>query len=563
LKSAGLTVAGFGSASHCPWSFYVMNVPHILIVGNDPALAQALSESLQLQLEAVVVDTCCSAPDALGRIEGADYDAILSDSKMPGTDGLAFLNEIRALRPKTPTLLITGWHEDELAVGALRGGAYDFIQKPVDPNYAAASLKRAIQMRQLSRQVEEHQLALERGAIEVEQAVEERTRELREANRMKDEFLATLSHELRTPLTSVLAWARMLRTEKLDEVTCARAYEIIERNAKSQAKLIEDLLDVSRIITGKFRLDVHPVELPTVLKAAVEIISPAAAAKSVGLESVFDAEVGMVLGDSSRLQQVVLNLLSNAVKFTPKGGQIRVRLERAGSQARIIVSDTGKGIGPAFLPYVFERFRQADGSSTRSHSGLGLGLAISRHLVEMHGGAIRAASRGEGQGATFTVELPLAAPQMPHAEPGKGDENFAPRISHSSILEGLRVLVVDDEPDARELLTVTLSQAGAQVTAAASCAEAIKTLVQSKHDVLISDIGMPDQDGYALIRKVRLLDPVQGGRIPAVALTAYAGNEDRARAFSEGFQRHVAKPVEPAELTEVVANLAGRARLAK
>jgi signal transduction histidine kinase len=540
-----------------------MNVPHILVVGDDPALAQALSESLQLPMKAVVVDASGSAADALGRIEAADYDAIVIDGKSPGTDGLALLSKFRALRPKTPTLLITGPHEDELAVKALRGGAYDFLQKPVDPDYAAASLKRAIQMRQLSRQVEEQQLASGRSADGLEQAVEERTRELSEANRLKDEFLATLSHELRTPLTSILAWARLLRTEKLDEVTCARAFEIIERNAKSQAKLIEDLLDVSRIITGKLRLDVHPIELTALLKAALEIIRPAADAKSVGLKSVLDAGVGMVSGDSSRLQQVVLNLLSNAVKFTPKGGQILVRLERAGSQARIIVSDTGKGIGPAFLPYVFERFRQADGSSTRPHSGLGLGLAISRHLVEMHGGTIRAASRGEGQGATFTVEFPLTTYQARPAEPRRGDENFAPRIPTSSVLQGLRVLVVDDEPDARELLTVTLSQAGAQVTAAPSCAEAVKTLVQLKHDILISDIGMPDQDGYALMRKVRLLDPEQGGRIPAVALTAYARNEDRARALSAGFQRHVAKPVDPAELTEVVADLAGRAPLAK
>jgi signal transduction histidine kinase len=540
-----------------------MNVPHILVVGDDPALAQTLSKGLQLQMKAVVVDASSSAADVLGRIETIDYDAIAIDVEMSGTDGLAFLSKLRALWPKTPTLLLIGPYEDELAVKALQGGAYDLIEKPVDPTYAAAALKRAIQMRHLSRQIEEQQLGSGRSADELEQAVEERTRELCEANRLKDEFLATLSHELRTPLTSILAWARLLRTEKLDEVTCARAYEIIERNAKSQAKLIEDLLDVSRIITGKLRLDVHPIELTALLKAAVEIISPAADAKSVGLDSVLDAGVGMVSGDSSRLQQVVLNLLSNAVKFTPKGGQILVRLERAGSQARIVVSDSGKGIGPAFLPYVFERFRQADGSSARPHSGLGLGLAISRHLVEMHGGTIRAASRGEGQGATFTVELPLTDYQARPTEPLKGDENFAPRIPTSSLLGGLRVLVVDDEPDARELLTVTLSQAGAQVTATASCAEAVKTLVQLEHDVLISDIGMPDQDGYALIRKVRLLDPEQGGRIPAVALTAYAGNEDRARALSAGFQRHVAKPVDPAKLTEVVADLAGRAQLAK
>ena len=382
------------------------------------------------------------------------------------------------------------------------------------------------------------------------------------ANRLKDEFLATVSHELRTPLNAMLGWARLLRAGTLDQATTDRALEAIERNAKSQSQLIEDLLDVSRIISGKLLLDFRPLELVTIIKAAVEIVSSSADAKSIRIESVLDPGAGPVSGDSVRLQQVVWNLLSNAVKFTPTGGRIEVRLDRVGSSARITVSDSGRGIGANFLPYVFDRFRQADGTYTRGHGGLGLGLAIVRHLVEMHGGTVSAHSRGEGQGATFTVELPLLATPPRNAEFGIGNETSATRTPASLVLKGLRVLVVDDEADARELFTVLLEQRGAKVMAVASSDEALTLLAETppgeRPDILLADIAMPEMDGYELIAKVRALEPRQGSQIPAVALTAHAGSEDRNRSLSAGFQKHLSKPVEPAELAAVVAHLAGR-----
>jgi PAS domain S-box-containing protein len=382
------------------------------------------------------------------------------------------------------------------------------------------------------------------------------------ANRLKDEFLATVSHELRTPLNAMLGWARLLRAGTLDQATTDRALQAIERNAKSQSQLIEDLLDVSRIISGKLLLDFRPLELVTIIKAAIEIVSSSADAKSIRIESVLDPGAGPVSGDSVRLQQVVWNLLSNAVKFTPTGGRIEVRLDRVDSSARITVSDSGRGIGANFLPYVFDRFRQADGTYTRGHGGLGLGLAIVRHLVEMHGGTVSAHSRGEGQGATFTVELPLLATPPRNAEFGIGNETSATRTPDSLVLKGLRVLVVDDEADARELFTVLLEQRGAKVMAVASSDEALTLLAETppgeRPDILLADIAMPEMDGYELIAKVRALEPKQGSQIPAVALTAHAGSEDRNRSLSAGFQKHLSKPVEPAELAAVVAHLAGR-----
>ena len=380
------------------------------------------------------------------------------------------------------------------------------------------------------------------------------------ANRMKDEFLATLSHELRTPLNAMVGWTQLLRTRKFDEKTTVRALETIDRNTKSLAQLIEDVLDVSRIITGKLRLNVRPVELVPVIEAAIETVLPAAEAKNIRIESILDSSVGSVLGDANRLQQVVWNLLSNAVKFTPKGGRVEMRLEAINSRVQIRVSDTGQGINPDFLPYVFERFRQADSTTTRSYGGLGLGLAIVRHLVELHGGTVDAESPGLGLGATFIVNLPLRAVRVEVSEPQQVQPTAAgevPTISGSS-LDGLRVLVVDDEADARDLLTTVLRQYGAEVTAVATASEALEALKQLKPNVLVSDIGMPEEDGYALIRKVRALDAEQGGRIPAVALTAYARAEDRKQALLAGFQLHVPKPVDPTELAVVVANLTGR-----
>ena len=382
------------------------------------------------------------------------------------------------------------------------------------------------------------------------------------ANRIKDEFLATVSHELRTPLNSMLGWAHLMRTGQLDKATSARALETLERNAKAQAKLIEDLLDVSRIITGKLRLNICPVELTYVIRAAIDLLRPAASAKGIQLECRMEQSANWVSGDPDRLQQVVWNLLSNAIKFTPKGGRVEIQLECEGSNARLTVTDTGEGISPEFLPHVFDRFSQADSSRTRRHSGLGLGLAIVRHIMELHGGTASADSKGKGQGSTFTISLPLLATQYdenPEHErlTDQHDAVFARPVS----LEGVRVLVVDDEADARELITMILEQHGAQVKAVGSAATAFEILTnrsaQSRPDVLVSDIGMPNEDGYDLIRKVRALENEQGGKIPAIALTGYVKAEERVRALAEGYQKYVPKPVEPMELVAIVVSVLG------
>jgi PAS domain S-box-containing protein len=395
----------------------------------------------------------------------------------------------------------------------------------------------------------------------VEEERERLLREAQEANRLKDEFLATVSHELRTPLTAILGWAHLLRGGQLEGEGAARALETIERNARAQAQLIDDLLDVSRIVTGKLRLDVVPVDPPSFIDPAVEAVRPAAEAKGVRLQKLIDTGVGTVMGDPARLQQVVWNLLSNAVKFTPRGGRVQVRLERVNSNVEIAVSDTGAGIDPEFLPHVFERFRQADQRTTRQHGGLGLGLAIVRHLVELHGGAVHANSAGEGTGATFTVTLPVASVHRREDAQGRvhpAARDTLPAHECPERLDGLRVLVVDDEPDARELLSVGLGQCGAEVTTASSAQEALEAVAGAKFDILISDIGMPGEDGYELIRRVRALPAGAGGRTPAVALTAYARTEDRLRAMRAGFEMHVSKPVELTELVVVLANLARR-----
>ncbi|MEH2178640.1 PAS domain-containing hybrid sensor histidine kinase/response regulator [Nostoc sp.] len=372
------------------------------------------------------------------------------------------------------------------------------------------------------------------------------------ANKIKDEFLAVLSHELRTPLNSILGWSKMLRTRKFDEKTTHHALETIERNAKLQTQLIEDLLDVSRILQGKLNLNICPVSLVMVVEAALETVKLAAQAKSIQIQTVFDANLGQVMGDPNRLQQVVWNLLSNAVKFTPTGGRVEIRLMEAGNQVQIQVSDTGKGISLDFLPYVFDYFRQADGTTTRTFGGLGLGLAIVRKVVEMHGGNVQAESLGEGLGATFSVELPL----LLRSEQFWGEENQSSYSEPESLLlADTQVLVVDDEPDIRDLLTFILQDYGVQVTAVSSAQEALQALSESIPDVLISDIGMPKTDGYMLMREVRSRSPQQGGNVPAIALTAYAGEMNQQQALAAGFQMHISKPVDPDALVQAIADL--------
>ncbi|HYY55893.1 MAG TPA: response regulator [Pyrinomonadaceae bacterium] len=424
-------------------------------------------------------------------------------------------------------------------------------------------------------EAQSHTVELQQEVAERKQAEEERARmlireqaaraEAEQANRTKDEFLATLSHELRTPLTAILGWSYLLRTKKFDDDNLFRALETIERNARSQSQLIDDLLDVSRIITGKLRLDVRPIELIPIIEAAIDSTRPAAEAKAIQFEVALDKTASRVSGDANRLQQVVWNLFSNAVKFTPEGGRVEVRLERSDGHAQITVRDTGQGINPQFLPFIFDRFRQADGTTTRKHGGLGLGLAIVRHLVELHSGTIKVHSDGVDKGATFTIVLPLktahrrldtagAAAETPMLVTGSGNHTF----QCAPVLDGLRIMIVDDEADTRDMIAAALKQCGAEVKGCESAAEAMAALQSWEPDLLISDIGMPEEDGYSLIKKVRQLDEQRYGQIPAVALTAYASPEDRIRILSAGFQMHVAKPVEPEELVTIIANIAGR-----
>jgi PAS domain S-box-containing protein len=386
--------------------------------------------------------------------------------------------------------------------------------------------------------------------------------EAEQASRLKDEFLATISHELRTPLTAILGWASMLRTGELDEPTFNQGLDTIERNGMAQAQLIEDLLDVSRIISGKLYLDIKPVDLTTVINAAMDAVRPAAVAKGIQLELIADPSASHIRGDAARLQQIIWNLLSNAVRFTPRGGEVQVKLARVASQAEISVTDTGEGIVPDFLPYIFERFRQADGTKTRKHGGLGLGLAIARHFAEMHGGTIEAFSEGVGRGATFRVRIPLAAIRMPESQPPDNSGKTAPRKSlNNSVhanLHGLRILAVDDEPDTRDMLHVLLEQYGADVMTVASASDAFDALSGWKPDLLLCDIGMPYEDGYSLIARIRALGATEGGTIPAIALTGYVRVEERMRALMAGYQMFVPKPVEADELASIIASLVGR-----
>jgi signal transduction histidine kinase len=383
-------------------------------------------------------------------------------------------------------------------------------------------------------------------------------RRAEEASRAKDDFLAVVSHELRTPLNAVLGWARLLRGGKLSEARAAQALEVIERNATVQAQLIEDLLDISRITAGKVRLQLRQLDLQDVVKAAMDVVRPAADAKGITLCSTIDGAVAPLVGDQDRLQQVVWNFLTNAVKFTPKGGRVWLSVRPLDSHVQIEVSDNGAGIPAAFLPHVFERFRQAEAGAARSYGGLGLGLAIVKSLVELHGGTVEAKSEGEGRGSTFIARLPIAPARLEDVRPASVHPRAAgasPELAPQSQLGGARVLVVDDERDGRELVIAALSHAGALVTAAESAAEALERVSKERFDVLVSDIGMPGEDGYVLIGKLRALAPEAGGRMPAVALTAFARGEDRTRALAAGFDVHVAKPVEPAELVLTLERL--------
>jgi signal transduction histidine kinase/CheY-like chemotaxis protein len=517
----------------------------------------------------ITVEACTSMEELCARA-GAGAGAALISEEALTSHALQCLVEALSQQPAWsdfPIIILTssGAGANPADLGALKllgeVGNMTLIERPTRVITLVSSIQSALRARRRQYQVREHLGAEKRAQEEAEEA----RRQAEAANRAKDVFLATLSHELRTPLTAVLGWARILRTMKIDEETTRHGLQIIERNAESQNQLIQDLLDVSRIITGKLRLDVRPVELVSIIEAALDSVQQAIEAKAIELDVELGIEAGVVKGDPDRLQQVVWNLLSNAIKFTSKGGSIGVRLERQGSDVQIKVSDTGQGISPEFLPHVFERFRQEDGSTTREHGGLGLGLAVVRHLVEQHGGSVSAESAGDQLGSTFTVNLPIIAinERMEEVESKEDQLSVQVQLDGSELLKGVRVLVVDDQPDARELLSLVLTHAGAEATTTASSATALEMLSQHRFDVLVSDIGMPYEDGFMLISRIRSLSREEGGSIPAIALTAYATDEDRRRVLDAGFREHLPKPVEPAELIALIASLAGRAESSK
>jgi signal transduction histidine kinase/ActR/RegA family two-component response regulator len=447
-----------------------------------------------------------------------------------GTPEAARLTELRTLLP---------------LLGAL------FRAESISRNAEADSIlarQAAAQSTELAAKLDVTRAELQRAVVVAETAI-----------RARDEFLASVSHELRTPLTSIIGWIQLLREEK-DPANVAEGLETIERNARAQSRLIEDILDFSRINAGKLRLDVRPIELIDIIGAAIEIVRPAADAKGVTLESVLDPSSGLVSGDADRLQQVVWNLLSNAVKFTPRGGRVQVRLQRVTSHSELTVSDTGEGISKEFLPFVFDRFSQADSTSSRTHGGLGLGLGIVRHLVELHGGTVQAFSSGLGEGSTFVVRLPLIVAHHQAVTPATDAVAQGASVrAELADLSGVSVLVAEDNDDARRLLTAIFQRCGATVEAAESVPAALGLLSRFRPDIIVSDIEMPGEDGYSLITKVRARETPEG-RIPAIALTAYTRPPDRVRALAAGFQMHMGKPVEPTELVAAVKSLLSTAR---
>jgi signal transduction histidine kinase len=509
-----------------------------------------------------------SGAEALERVAAETFAVILLDVQMPGMDGFEVARRLRMMEngQELPIIFITAIHRDEkYSRQGYASGASDYITKPFDADVLLARVRGFIGLfrqreklrhREVAERTRERDDAMQRLAalLESERAAR---RDAEIANNAKDEFLATVSHELRTPLNSILGWTMIARRQS-PPPEIDRALATIERSARAQARIIEDVLDTARIISGKLSLEIAISKVADAISGAVQAVRPSADAKGVRLGVTLNGSIGFISGDPDRLQQIVWNLLSNAIKFTPKGGRVELSATRVDSVVRICVSDTGQGIRPEFLPYLFEPFRQADGSTTRRHGGLGLGLAIVKQLVDAHGGTVIAHSAGEGAGSTFTLELPGCN------APGGADEH--PTGSRPALLEapaggtrldGLRVLVVDDEEDARSLVHRLLTDQGATVGCAPSAEEALGVLEATRPHVLVSDIGMPNVDGYMMIRRIRRLPPERGGRTPAIALTAYAREEDGERAFAAGFQAHVPKPVEPWKIISLVANLGG------
>ena len=526
----------------------------VLIVA--PVGQDALAMAQRLDAHGLSTQICSDLVEFSREVRAGAGALLLTQEALELSQLSELLATLKAQQPwsELPLIILTRAGESTLGtlldLAASAAGSVTLLERPI----SGTTLLRSVEVALRSRRRQYHVRTL---------LTREKTlrTEAEKANRVKDEFLATLSHEVRTPLTAILGWATMMRSRKLDEATEERAIEAIERNAKSQVQLIEDLLDVSRIISGKMQLSIKPISVTPIVKAAIDSVKPAAEAKNILLETIIDPAADKLSGDAARLQQVIWNLLSNSIKFTPRGGSVQVKVLRKDSATRISVQDSGEGIRSEFLPYVFDRFKQADASTTRMHGGLGLGLAITRHLAELHGGTVEAESDGEGQGATFTVSLPIPAAlyeETHRLQLGKKHRAERRKIPASPNLAGIKILAVEDDEDSRDLLRTILEGFGGHVLTASSAREGLDVMARWHPNVIVSDIGMPQEDGYSFIKKVRKLKASEGRETPAIALTAYVRTEDRERALKAGYQRFMRKPVEASELGRLIAKLTGR-----
>jgi signal transduction histidine kinase len=524
---------------------------NILIVDDSPSKLLAMSAALS-ELDQNVV-TALSGREALRHLLNQDFALILLDVNMPDIDGFetAALIRERQSSAQVPIIFVTAYGDDTHANRGYSLGAVDYLLSPVDPEVLRAKVSVFVELFRKNAQVRAQ--AEQRVAL-VHEQVARRTAEA--ANRLKDEFLAILSHELRTPLNSILGWVQLLKLGGHSDEDVANGLEVIERNAKIQARIIEDLLDVSRIISGKLQLELQPVNITGVVEAAISAVQLNADAKQVTVCREFSDDLPVAMVDATRLQQAIWNLLSNAVKFTPAGGTISVAIRRDQDELEVAVADTGEGIAPEFLPYVFERFRQADASTSRRHGGLGIGLALVRQLIEMHHGRISVESPGSGQGSTFRVRLPASNAVHERLAAVSIDHQVQPPVDFHRCLDAARIVVVDDQFDSREWLKRVLGEAGAEVFVASSAVEAFELVKDCRPQVLVSDIGMPGRDGYDLISDVR--GHPAGNDLTAIALTAYARPEERAKALKAGFQVHIAKPIDAAKLVAVIAHMLKR-----
>jgi len=535
---------------------------NVLLVDDYPENLVALEATLKSLGQNLV--KAYSGKQALRCLLEQDFAVILLDVQMPEMDGFETASLIRQRERSrhTPIIFLTAISDsDDLKSKGYALGAVDYLLKPIDPIILTSKVAVFVELFKKNLEVQRQAAQLVAKNMEIYQAQAAR-QQAEAANLMKDEFLAIVSHELRSPLNSILGWSQLMQMRKFDEAKLCQALQVIERNAKSQAQLIDDILDMSRLMRGKVQLSIQPVNVIATIELLIESVRPQIEEKSLQLHAQLDPAAQIIAADPTRLRQIIWNLLSNAIKFTPQGGRIEIRLSVVMGEncAQIQVIDTGIGIRPEFLPHIFDRFRQADSSITRAFGGLGLGLAIVRQLAILHGGTIKAESEGEGKGTTFTVQLPQVISHSTATSPSTATLNLispaaSDELESNPSLDGVNVLVVEDNNDSRDLIEFALKQAGATVTAVASAADAVAYLECNRPDVLISDIAMPETDGYQLIQQIRATEQREDRHIPAIALTAHAKPEDRSRSLVAGFQQHITKPVESATLIAAVAQL--------